>query len=95
MLNGSVSNAYTISKVVGNHRAGGLVGYKVSYDTTTITHSYWSNEMSEVNTSGGGTCLSLEDMKKKESYEGWDFESGTVWVMKEFPELILNIETEE
>lgn len=51
-----------------------------------ISNSYWSPDFAGVETSAGGTSLTLEQMKLKSSYEGWDFEN--IWVMKEYPELI-------
>lgn len=91
---GTASNTYTISKVEGNYTTGGLIGGKRG-TYTKVTNSYWSKETSEVETSSLGTELTLEEMKNQESYEGWDFESGTVWVMKEFPELIFDFDIEE
>lgn len=86
--NTNITNTYSIGKVTGNSLGGLIQG--IEY--VSINNSYWSNESSGVNISAGGTCLTLEEMQNKESYESWDFDSGTVWIMKEFPELILNIE---
>lgn len=85
----NITNTYSISKLTGKYYIGGLIGelYRGNINT-----SYWTKEKSEVTTNTGGTCLTLEEMQNKESYESWDFDSGTVWIMKEFPELILNIE---
>lgn len=85
----NITNTYSISKLTGKYYIGGLIGELYRGNIKT---SYWTKEKSEVTTNTGGTCLTLEEMQNKESYESWDFDSGTVWIMKEFPELILNIE---
>lgn len=85
----NITNTYSISKLTGKYSIGGLIGELYRGNIKT---SYWTKEKSEVTTNTGGTCLTLEEMQNKESYESWDFDSGTVWIMKEFPELILNIE---
>lgn len=88
---GTITNSYTISKItaveINSSGIGGLVGYNL-INKGTVTNSYWSKETSGVETSAEGTELTLTQMKTKSSYEGWDFESGTVWVMKEYPELV-------
>lgn len=38
--------------------------------------------------------ITLENMKKQESFQGWDFTSGSVWKMEEFPELIFSFQIE-
>lgn len=43
--------------------------------------------MSEV-TSSYGQEVTLDQMKKQETYKDWDFEK--VWIMKEYPELRWN-----
>lgn len=92
----TITNAYTISKVIGDKDIGGFIGSKKqSTYKPTINNSYWSKENSGVDTSLYGTCLTLENMKKQSSYQNWDFSSGTVWRMGEYPELILNINIEE
>ncbi len=53
-----------------------------------VENSYWSSESAGINTSAEGTELTLEEMKVQANYSGWDFESGNVWVMKEYPELV-------
>ncbi len=85
----NITNTYSISKLTGKYYIGGLIGKLYRGNIKT---SYWTKEKSEVTTNTGGTCLTLEEMQNKKSYESWDFDSGTVWIMKEFPELILNIE---
>lgn len=90
----SINNCYTTSKVIGTPKVGGFIAYRES-GGCNISNSYWSKETSEVDTSLYGTELTLEEMKKQESYEGWDFESGTVWKMEEFPELVFDFDIEE
>ena len=87
---GNVINSYTRSKIISN--GNGLVGYG---EINSTNKCYWCPALAGVNSNAAGTSLTLEEMKNQESYEGWDFESGTVWSMKEFPELIFDFETEE
>lgn len=83
---GEIINAYSISAVSGSNDLGGMVGK--NYKGGTIENSYWTEEKAGVATSNGGTKLTLEQMKTQLSYEEWNFEKGTIWVMKEYPELI-------
>lgn len=81
-------NVYTLSKVTAisesgviKMSAGGLSGYH--YRTT---NGYWTPERAGVQISYGGTKVeTLEEMKKQETYIGFDFEN--IWIMKEYPEL--------
>ncbi len=83
----TITNSYTLSKVIGKKSSiGGLVGDNEG----TITNSYWSQETAEVQTSSGGTSKTLDEMKMQETYKNWDFTSGIVWKMVEYPELIFD-----
>lgn len=87
---GTTSHSYTRSKIISN--GNGLIGYGKEEN---VKKCYWCPDLAGVNSNVSGTSITLEEMKKQESYEGWDFESGTVWNMKEFPELIFDFEIEE
>lgn len=81
-----IKNSYSLSEVNGGSVIGGLVGEDIK--GSQILNSYWVPEKAGVESSAGGSSLSLEDMNKQSSYEGFDFTSDTpTWTMKEFPEL--------
>lgn len=87
---GTISYSYTKSKIISN--GGGFLG---DGGENIASKCYWCPTLAGVNSSASGTSLTLEKMKNQESYEGWDFESGTVWRMEEFPELIFDFDIEE
>lgn len=77
---GEATNIYTLSKITSDKTQdiGGLIGY--SENDTGIKNGYYSEKISGIETSGGGTALTLEQMKQQSSYEGFDFTN--IWVMK-------------
>ncbi len=82
---GTITNSYSIGKVTGgSSNVGGLVGGK---NSGTITNSYWDTQTSEITTGSYGAGLSTNDMKKRETYVGWDFNS--IWKIENnnYPEL--------
>lgn len=82
---GKISNSYSIAKTEGTSSVGGVVGY---LGKGTITNSYYSPSKSGIETSAkGSTSLTLDQMKNKNSYTGWNFTSEGPWEMKEFPQL--------
>lgn len=83
---GTIINTYTISKVMGSSDIGGLVGL----NRGTITNSYWTHDKSGVETSAGGTELTLEQMQTQASYEGWDFTNTWKMGASGFPELVFD-----
>lgn len=90
-----ITNSYSISKVIGNRNLGALVGIYGG----GISNSYWTSEKSEIESGGIETDVAwkktLEQMKTQSNYEGWDFETGTVWKMGEFPELVFSFSVEK
>ncbi len=79
---GSVINTYSLSKISNVYNARGLIGS----NNGTVTNSYWTVEKAEVeDKNNGGMAITLEQMKKQETYESWDFEN--IWIMEEYPEL--------
>lgn len=83
----SVTNSFSVVTVSTEYTpCGGIAGYLS--DDSTIENSYWCKDLAGVETSAGGEELTLEQMKKQESYVGFDFTSESpIWVMKEYPEL--------
>jgi len=73
---GTISNCYTIGKVssdihIGIHTdIGGLVGK----NSGTVSNCYFNSQNHD---NEQGTSKSLDEMKLKSTFEGWDFE--TVW----------------
>lgn len=72
----SIENSYAEGSVTSSGDGlGGLVGYASG---STIENSYWDKETTGKTTSaGGGIGKTTEEMKLKETYEGWSFD--TVW----------------
>ena len=71
---GNISSSYATGKVTGS-TVGGLVGF-VNSGTTVISTSYWDKETTKQPYSRGQEASfgkSTEDMKKQETYSGWDF----------------------
>ncbi|BDX17513.1 hypothetical protein MFKK_03230 [Halopseudomonas aestusnigri] len=80
----TIRNAYATGSVSATDSAGGLVGY--SFDSSTITNSYWNIETSgQANAVGGGsiTGLTSAQMLQADSFTGWDIDAqggtGTIW----------------
>ncbi|MFW6381081.1 MAG: GLUG motif-containing protein, partial [Bacillota bacterium] len=77
---GSISNCYAAGPVEADLSAGsgGLVGYLD--EDTTVKSCYYDREVSGQSDSGKGEPKSTTEMKKRGTYEGWDFES--LWVIE-------------
>lgn len=82
----TIENSYATGLVTGtlsDHNGfGGLVGWVV--DGSTVTNSYWDKEATGQTTSAGGagaTGKSTIQMKKRDTYDGWDFD--TIWQIDE------------
>ncbi|MFO7888202.1 MAG: S-layer homology domain-containing protein, partial [Eubacteriales bacterium] len=75
-----IANCYSTSSVDSNEYTpyGGLIGNS-NEESELVTSSYWSEEISEVDKSDGGSNLETSDMKNKEKYAGWSFES--IWAI--------------
>jgi hypothetical protein len=71
---GTIANSYATGNVVGNSEVGGLVGYN---NDGTITSSYYNSETSGQSDTDKGTPKTTVEMKNKNTYIDWDFE--TVW----------------
>lgn len=89
---GNITNCYSSGEVDGiGENDGGLVGLDTSGDWgNSITGSYWNLQMSEQNSSAGGTGLTTAQMKNQSSFVDWDF--GSVWEITAgyFPNLQFN-----
>lgn len=68
---GSVEISYAGNKVVGKDVSGGLVGFN-NVDSSRIQSSYWDKELSNLDSSDGGTGLSTKEMMTMSSFAGWD-----------------------
>lgn len=83
----TITDSYTVSKVSKKYNSsydiGGLIG-KME-EGAVVTNCYWSPDLAEIETNAGGTACTLDQMKQRTSYEGWDFDE--VWIMKDYPEL--------
>ncbi|MGE5315813.1 MAG: GLUG motif-containing protein [Acidobacteriota bacterium] len=64
----AITNCYSAGPVSGSSNAGGLTG-----SGGTITNSFWDVEASGMHTSGGGTGKTTNEMKRQETFAGWDF----------------------
>ncbi len=72
---GSVEISYAGNKVVGKDVSGGLVGFN-NVDSSRIQSSYWDKELSNLDSSDGGTGLSTKEMMTMSSFVGWDTLGG-------------------
>ena len=72
---GSVEISYAGNKVVGKDVSGGLVGFN-NVDSSRIQSSYWDKELSNLDSSDGGTGLSTKEMMTMSSFVGWDSLGG-------------------
>ncbi len=57
---------------------GGLIGFT---NGTPVSGGYWDTETTGVSVSDGGTGKKTADMKKKATYQGWDF--NNIWKIDE------------
>ena len=75
---GAITNSYATGAVTGIGDdvvgAGGLVGIN---DQGAITASFWDTETSGMKSSAGEEGKTTAEMKKQETYEGWDF--NAIW----------------
>ncbi|MGI6425200.1 MAG: GLUG motif-containing protein [Tepidanaerobacteraceae bacterium] len=71
---GPISYSFAVGAVNGNSKIGGLVG---SNTGGTDIGCYWDTETSGQSTSACGTGQSTANMKKQETFIGWDFDD--VW----------------
>ena len=70
-----VINSYSSGRVFGTGSyVGGLAGQN---SDGFVIGSYWDNETSGQSTSSGGTGEPTEDMMKKGTFVGWDFDN--IW----------------
>lgn len=79
---GSLSCCYSIGQVSAGKNAGALIGYRGGSDTIENSYYYAPDGMTAVGSGQNQTTaklLSLDDMKKQESFEGFDFEN--IWYM--------------
>ena len=65
---GRIDASYAANVVIGDSLVGGLVGY----NKETVERSYWNTEISGLDTSAGGTGLTIAEMMKWKSFAGWD-----------------------
>ncbi|OXU14582.1 GLUG motif-containing protein [Sedimentisphaera salicampi] len=85
---GTIINCYATGSVSGSSSLGGLCGQNYY---GTISSCFWNTETSGMNTSDGGTGLTIAQMKAPNTFldAGWDFagESANgiedIWVMPE------------
>jgi len=76
LWSGSVTNTYSTGLVGGSGgNKGGLIGYIETSNNPTVTSSYWDLEASGMSASAGGEGRTTEEMKKRVTYIGWDFEN--------------------
>ncbi len=72
ICNRQITNSYSIGAVTGRSKVGGLVG--AINDRGQITNSYYSKETSGQSDKGKGEGKTMAEMKKRETFEGWDFD---------------------
>lgn len=83
----SIENSYVTGQIVGSSDTGGLVGAYSDILYATVINSYWDMESTGQSTSPLGDGKTTNELKQKDTYVGWDFE--TIWKMndeKGYPE---------
>ena len=77
----SINNSYSIGKVSGTKNVGGFAGINLGAVRYSINNSYYNTQTSGQEEQKPNLDLgkTTEQMKQKETFEGWDFES--VWGM--------------
>ncbi|MCX8065401.1 MAG: hypothetical protein N3G21_09555 [Candidatus Hydrogenedentes bacterium] len=60
---------------------GEIVGGLLGWNTGEVSQSYWDMETTGKTTSAGGIGKSSSEMKRKSTYQGWDF--NNVWDIQE------------
>ncbi|TDF90584.1 cadherin-like beta sandwich domain-containing protein [Paenibacillus piri] len=79
---GKITNSYSVGEVTGSSSFGGLVGgYMAGSTAYSITNSYWDTNTSKQSVSAFGTGKTTAEMKRKDTYAGWDF--NNIWVIDE------------
>jgi len=66
---GLIINSYAAGNVTGGGNVGGLVGHN---DGGIVINSYYKSETSDID-DGRGISKTLEDMRRGDTFEGWDF----------------------
>ncbi len=82
---GTISNSYSTGMVSGSESVGGLAG-----TGATTVNSFWDVDSSGQTSSGGGRARTSEQMKRMETYAGWNYGGPTVWTLdegKDYPRL--------
>jgi len=74
----SISYCYSTGVVSGVRIVGGLIGVNGG---APVSKSYWDKESSKVFSSAGGEGKTTVEMKRRETYENWDFTS--TWAIVE------------
>ena len=70
-----INNCYSVGLVTGLGNVGGLVGKNTNNES--VANNYWDIEKSNMTTSNGGTGKTTTEMKSKNTYTNWDFDS--IW----------------
>jgi hypothetical protein len=75
----SISNCYSVGIINGNdlYHFGGFCGNQEGTGYYLIKECYWDVQTSKIETSDGGIGLSTSELKNKDNYQGWDF--NTIW----------------
>jgi len=77
----NINNSYSIGVVNGKKNSGGLIG---AYWLSTIRNSYYDKTINNtIETSEGKTT---EDLKKQQTYVGWDFDD--IWRIDEEKKIV-------
>ncbi|HHT97698.1 MAG TPA: prepilin-type N-terminal cleavage/methylation domain-containing protein [Clostridiales bacterium] len=75
----TISNSYATGAVIDGSSLAGLVGKATG---STITNSYWDKDTTgQASSSGGGVGKTTTEMKQRNTYSGWDFDS--IWAIDE------------
>ena len=72
---------YAISQVTGNSNVKGFLNSYNYGGTITLSDNYYNSETSGCTDTTGATPKTTLEMKTKETYQGWNFE--TIWAMEE------------
>ena len=73
-----ISDCYAAGSVGGSANVGGLIGVGDAV-AGAIVSCYWDKEASGISTSAGGTGKTTAEMKTKDTFQGWNFD--TPWGM--------------
>ncbi|HOV33639.1 MAG TPA: GLUG motif-containing protein [Candidatus Hydrogenedens sp.] len=86
-IKGIIKECYSAGSVTSDdlstqNTIGGLIGYNYDYDYGgKVQDSYWDTQISGKTISAGGIGKTTAEMKKKATYENWDFVN--IWDIKE------------